>query len=748
MPTSAPSAADAVPADPPFLAGLDAVAWGDLSHAYGPATDVPGLLRSLFAGSAEEARELGRELWSCINHQHSVYSATPAAVPFLAAGAAARVHPARVLGLLAGIASSSDEHGLPPGAARRAVADQAAILDPLLDDDDPAVRGAALRALLESGVLTADRVERRWSEETTPGLLASLLHALAQLDANRAAITAGKVFEPAEEMAPAPVLAVALRLAIRDGARWSPRLADLCESCVGISADDRADWVWNPAPFASLFAAVGECWGVEAALRLCEAQTAWTGPESGSVRLAGVRGLTGLAEEYRSATDPVAERLAGLLDQPELQLNVLRALRGFGPNRVRGAAARLALIAESASDEVADEALRLLVEQEDPRAAGLLAASLERRPRALAAAYHLPFLPAPTAFPFDPALLAAIRARINDLLDHPPAETDELTDPTRRHNEPVELTGLLRGWGPAAAASVPELLRFLEDGRCVSIAALASVGGDRPEILAVLRDQASTGSTSCRVSAAQALERLEGDNAPLAAAIRYALDRDRPRLHGMLDAIDRLGSHVDQLVPALEAAYRRLQDPTRPLAKFNDRALILAALAKGGASPEQTVARYATEITDVGAIRGSWSAWVSFQFIVDTVPVLGSAVLGLVPVLTALLDHPSLGEEALKTLFVVDPRTTSDPELRARHVARLLERLTGERADFRAIQQLAEFGVAELEPGSIEQLRTLMTQDRRTIRAPFLHTAIENDDRWLAELGAVLSEITTRNRDC
>ncbi len=66
-----------------MLEGLDSVRWKDLHHAYGPATDVPGLLRAI-AGSDEAGRN---EAWSALHgnvlHQGTVWQATPHVVPFL-----------------------------------------------------------------------------------------------------------------------------------------------------------------------------------------------------------------------------------------------------------------------------------------------------------------------------------------------------------------------------------------------------------------------------------------------------------------------------------------------------------------------------------------------------------------------------------------------------------------------------------------------------------------------------------------
>ncbi|MGW2746607.1 hypothetical protein [Streptomyces sp. NPDC001450] len=47
-------------------ADLDRVAWPELGHAYGPADDVPGLLRAMTGADEEAAAEAEQELWSSI----------------------------------------------------------------------------------------------------------------------------------------------------------------------------------------------------------------------------------------------------------------------------------------------------------------------------------------------------------------------------------------------------------------------------------------------------------------------------------------------------------------------------------------------------------------------------------------------------------------------------------------------------------------------------------------------------------
>jgi HEAT repeat protein len=66
-----------------MLDGLDAIDWASLTHAYGEATDVPGLLRSLPSPEPGVRKRAIHELFGTIWHQGTVYPASAAAVPFL-----------------------------------------------------------------------------------------------------------------------------------------------------------------------------------------------------------------------------------------------------------------------------------------------------------------------------------------------------------------------------------------------------------------------------------------------------------------------------------------------------------------------------------------------------------------------------------------------------------------------------------------------------------------------------------------
>jgi hypothetical protein len=94
-----------------MLDRLDDIPWKSLTHAYGPAEDVPDLLHNLRtapAGIPDEQSPLWH-LFGNIWHQGSVYEATAYAVPFLIELAACSLVPDRlgILALLAAIATGS-----------------------------------------------------------------------------------------------------------------------------------------------------------------------------------------------------------------------------------------------------------------------------------------------------------------------------------------------------------------------------------------------------------------------------------------------------------------------------------------------------------------------------------------------------------------------------------------------------------------------------------------------------------------
>ncbi|MEE1741468.1 PBS lyase [Streptomyces sp. BE147] len=66
-----------------MFAGIDEVDWASMEHAYGPADDVPGLLRGLASADPAE-REMALDgMYGAVHHQGDVYACTLACIPFL-----------------------------------------------------------------------------------------------------------------------------------------------------------------------------------------------------------------------------------------------------------------------------------------------------------------------------------------------------------------------------------------------------------------------------------------------------------------------------------------------------------------------------------------------------------------------------------------------------------------------------------------------------------------------------------------
>ncbi len=82
------------------MLSLDDPRWGELRHAYGPATDVPEMLRRLARRPKRQPDgdplDPWEDLWSSLCHQSSLYTATYAAAPHIVEIAAGVPPPDRI----------------------------------------------------------------------------------------------------------------------------------------------------------------------------------------------------------------------------------------------------------------------------------------------------------------------------------------------------------------------------------------------------------------------------------------------------------------------------------------------------------------------------------------------------------------------------------------------------------------------------------------------------------------------------
>ncbi|MDJ1644400.1 PBS lyase [Streptomyces pakalii] len=145
-----------------MFSGIDEVDWASMEHAYGPADDVPELLRGL-ASADPAAREAALDgMYGAVHHQGDVYACTLACIPFLFElvvdpGVQDRGGVVELLTSIGGFDLDEDDEAEIDedeieGAANYAMAAAAVtagagVFFELIADDDPGVRLAAPLAL-------------------------------------------------------------------------------------------------------------------------------------------------------------------------------------------------------------------------------------------------------------------------------------------------------------------------------------------------------------------------------------------------------------------------------------------------------------------------------------------------------------------------------------------------------------------------------------------------------------------------
>ncbi|WP_406098558.1 hypothetical protein [Streptomyces sp. NBC_01013] len=166
-----------------MLEGIDDIDWAALEHAYGPADDVPALLRAAGSTDARDRDEAVDELYTSLCHQGSVYSATAPAVHFVAR--LARDGPGRRLPLLWLLHGAADGAGPERQQARRAVATALPALLGLAADRDADVRRAMVwivAACEEASLPLLPLLRARLETEEDGEVRADLVTALGLLD--------------------------------------------------------------------------------------------------------------------------------------------------------------------------------------------------------------------------------------------------------------------------------------------------------------------------------------------------------------------------------------------------------------------------------------------------------------------------------------------------------------------------------------------------------------------------------------
>ncbi|WP_086831740.1 hypothetical protein [Streptomyces sp. NRRL B-24572] len=514
------------PGGPDPLAGLDDVDWASHRHAYGPAADVPGLLRALYR--PDEAADAADTLYMSVHHQGGcVASAAVAALPFLVRAATdpsvdapVRIDLVDLVACVAAEGNRVEPRWIAPGWAEAWDTAVPGLL-PLLHDPEPEVRTAAVGALEEAHGRADEALAALWTRharETVPEVLGALVDAAGEL--------AGHADRERE-----PTLARLRGLTAPD--------AGPGERLRAVAALRVAGAPGHHARVVDEVLAGGDLGGyrVAEAVKLLGGTlaertghlTRLLGHPTASTRREALEAAAGELSRRRSAVPLLLPTAAELLDDPEPD-NRLFAARVLG---MCGTAAlpwadRLAAMTDDEGEPylpAQDHALWALSRTGDPRCAAPLARRLggERLGFGYFSVHSEGWWTHELSLSETLGPLAA-HARV--LL--PPLRTRLAA--VRSVDEARALAQVLTAWGPAAAPAVPELCGLLEtDGAVWAAEALAAIGPeaaaavDRDRLRALI-DAPPEGLPFAARALARAYGRLTGDRGPALALYLPRLD--------------------------------------------------------------------------------------------------------------------------------------------------------------------------------------------------------------------------------
>ncbi|WP_405683434.1 hypothetical protein [Streptomyces sp. NBC_00057] len=694
-----------------FFADVDAQPWAELQHAYGSAADVPDCLRALAGDDEHAASEAISELYGSILHQGSVYEATARAVPYMAQLAGAGYRTEDLLVLLGGIAEGGADHGDTDDAAcRSAVVGQLPLILASVDAEESGLRRAAVWAAAMTGA--ADRVlpvlRRRRKQETDPLVRAELLGAMAHLDPAGTAAAATEAMGTDE---PGEVRIAALLACVDAGLPWTSAHHEAMLSLLPADelVQDRLDLERNePLQYVVEELLLRDTdKDREAAYNLLDAALRSAVPEARTEALWAAETACQLS---RSAPERLVAPMEALVADPASVPAAYSLLKKLGTHAV-AAAPVLARLAEGEGDP-ADRALEALVAVAPDRAAPLLARDLGQRPRALGAACGLLIGgTADTSFPYDPALLDAIRTRLG---------ADDLDG-----NEPIRLTVLLGAWGSRASAALPELRSALPRFPKVVSKALAAVcpPEHRAATAEILTTAARSGPEDGRLAAAKAVRQLTGETGPLLAAVAARLARGG---HGVREAAGlaaELGPEAAGLVPALRSGLSAPEED-RNIPQLDSDVEIAAALWRITGDAEEAVPVLAGVFAEDGPV---WMRW-TFARAARAAARMGAAARPLVPALEGLLTDRLQTPAAVLALHAIAPESLDSPRL-----AGLALDSAEEDADaVTALEALVALGRTALTEDHRRRLTALAERDLR-VTASGLESGMAPADERLRE---------------
>jgi hypothetical protein len=654
------------------LEGLDEVGWADLSHAYGSAGDVPGLLRQAGSGG-DTAGEAISELYGSLFHQGIVYRATAAAVPFLVE--LARWAPARrgefawMLGMLA---DPHHAYGSAFDVVKAAVTVHVGALTGLAADADGEVRAAAAYVLAQCAAPAAPLWER-WAVEEEPRVRASLALALGMRDRARSAQVLAEAVLGGQ-----PVVRAAAALALaRGGVAWPVGAVAVVVGAINDGAEIEYPWRYRDELADELMVAIDDSLAAAVLAQLLKAPRAET-------RSAGAWAMTVRGQARRSAPGLLLPLMRPLLDDPD------QGVRDEAVSAVRRSGAASGQFA----DEVAAVAMRY------PQTVGQAVFTAEYR-----AMETLMLLGDPRWVEPFCAAAAGQAARVRRLVAHGVRWSPQALEEARRHLAQLRglggdhpavplLATVLGQWGPEAAAAIPELLSALPHaGEAVALA-LLRIGHRTPEMVPFLRALAEHAGD---VEAAKGVWHLAGDPQPLTGTLHALLTSDRPRVPAAAHSVTEVSSGLLPLVPAAQACLTGTAAGTYPERDAQVLAARVVAAATGDPAPALPTVRA------VLARRGT-SASRAADLAADLTPTHLTAVSDLAPILRNLLDDSWSSVAAARALWRLG---TPPAELAASLIAAIQEPYGGREA----LPLLAEMQAVE----AITDLEQLAESDERIV---------------------------------
>jgi hypothetical protein len=550
------------------LAGLDGIPWRELTHAYGPAEDVPENLRALTSSKSEDREEALNQLYGTIWHQGTVYEATAPTVPFLVTIATAKRLSDRegVIRLLADIANGSGyvqvhrwlirepEAGDEEldaaeaserqwvAAARGAVLAATPKLVSLLADTDVEVRRATaytLAQLPEDAPAILEALDSRLREEPDPATRAGLIIALAvvcRAADDRAPIESAMALARQDSSVVRLAAGIA-QLIIEPDEAAETALVTIMDTVEDGAADLVAmPWAKGEGAVRLIGSAIGD--RPRSRLRLVEALARSPNED---LRWNAVAEAGDLTRAWRSITPGCVSVLAAALEDQSANVRVSASgnLACAFP-AVAPAADALARRLDDPDERVARNAIVTLARLRDLRALPVVARSMESRDPPEWVGQAL------TGFG---EVAGQLLPNALEMVRRLPAPGLVPTD-----NRFPQTLGWIGSLGAAAQPAVPRLVEYLVTGRGAlpASAALANLGAVASVAERELRRAGESQDLYVRAHAAGAVWRIAQDAEPLLQLAAEVLDRPRGPYRLVLEYLEDLGTAAGSIAPLLQ----------------------------------------------------------------------------------------------------------------------------------------------------------------------------------------------------